>query len=126
MSALKFIQKYFQQLKYKNSSLFFLILSYLNINLEGNSDPFLDYVSSILFLHIIILLGTINIIFYLLSNYLILKYDIETKFSRLKKIIKFYEKSSWLFIILEMLLVFGSLLLIIYGDITIIKNNINN
>ncbi len=85
MSAFKFIQKYFQQLKYKNSSLFFLILSYLNINLEGNSDPFLDYVSSILILHIILLLGTINIIFYLLSNYLILKYDIETKFPRLKK-----------------------------------------
>lgn len=43
-----------------------------------------------------------------------------------KKIIKFYEKSSWLFINLEMLLVFGSLLLIIYGDIIIINNNINN
>jgi hypothetical protein len=69
------------------NKIFFLILSYLNINinLEGNSDPFLDYVSSILFLHIIILLGIINIIFYLISNYFILKYDIDPKFPRLKK-----------------------------------------
>jgi hypothetical protein len=109
------------KIKFRSSSLFYLILTYLNINIEGNANPFLDYVSSVLILNIIILLGTINIVFYLLSNYLILNYDIENKFPRLNKNIKIYEKSSVFFIILEMLLVFGSLLFIIYGDITIIK-----
>ena len=101
-------------------------MSYLNINLNENNNPFLDYVSSILFLHIIILLGTINIIFYFLCNYLILKYDIENKFPRFKKLINFYVNSSLILIVLEIILVLGSLLFIIYSDITIINNNINN
>ena len=87
---LKPIIKYLQtknKTKFKNSSLFYLILNYLNINLEKTNNPFLDCVSSVLILHIIILLGTINIVFYLLSNYLILKFNIENKFSKLKKLL---------------------------------------
>ena len=95
--------KYFQvklNNKIRNSSLFYLILSYLDINLDEKKNPFLDYVSSVLILHIINLLGTINIKFYLLSNYLILKYNIKNKFPRFIKFVTYYENTSLVFLIL--------------------------
>jgi hypothetical protein len=74
--------------KYKSSSLLLIILSFLNVNIKDNTDLLSEYVSSVFILQIIILLGVINIVLYLLSNYLILKYNIEYKFPKFKFIIK--------------------------------------
>jgi len=50
-------------------------------------------------LSLIVLISFINVFGYIFSLYLISKYDIETKFPKLKRIIKYYEKSIQLFII---------------------------
>jgi uncharacterized protein Usg len=45
-------------------------------------------------LNLIVFICFINVFGYILSLYLISKYDIETKFPKLKGIIKYYEKST--------------------------------
>lgn len=47
---------------------------------------------------------------YVISLYLISKYDIETKYPKIKKYLKYYTKSSEFFLILELIL--GLLILI--------------
>jgi len=85
----------------KSSSLLLLVLSYLDINVSENSSDMFNLLSSLLTLELLVLLGFINIIFYLISYILYLKYDIETKFSspKIKKVIRFYVKSSIYFIL---------------------------
>jgi len=64
-------------------------------------------------LNLILLICFINAFGYILSLYLISKYNIETKFPKLKRIIKYYEKSTQFFIILEVLIGFIFLIVII-------------
>jgi hypothetical protein len=64
-------------------------------------------------LSLIVFICFINVFGYILSLYLISKYDIETKFPKLKRIIKYYEKSTHFFIILEVLTGFTFLIVII-------------
>jgi len=44
------------------------------------------------------------------SIYLINKYNVETEFPKLKKVIEYYEKSSLLFVVIEGLICFSILL----------------
>lgn len=83
------------------SSLLLWALSYLNLNVSESSSDMFKFLSSLLTLELLVLLGFINLVFYFISNIIILKYDIETKFNSpyLKKIIRFYVKSSLYFII---------------------------
>jgi hypothetical protein len=52
-------------------------------------------------LSFIVLICFINVFGYIASIYLRSKYDLDTKFPKLKRIIKYYEKSTLFFIILE-------------------------
>jgi len=98
------------------SSLFFLILSYLDIKTSADSSDLINLLSSILNLEIIVLAGFINLLFYFIFNILVLKYDIESKFNSpyLKKLIRFYVQTSWYFILFEIILTLLSILTIIY------------
>ena len=64
-------------------------------------------------LSLIVLISFINIMGFLLSLYLISKYDIENKFPKFKKIIKYYENSNKIFIIFEVILSIVILLIMI-------------
>ena len=56
---------------------------------------------SILILSLICLLNFISVVGYLTSIYLVNKYDVETKYPKFKRIIRYYEKSSLFFVVLE-------------------------
>ena len=73
------------------SFLFGLILDSLNININEEASHHLNYVFGIFILALICLLNFINVVGYLSSMYLISKYDIESKFPKLKIFIKYYE-----------------------------------
>lgn len=106
------------------SSLLLWALSYLNLNVSENSSDMFKFLSSLLTLELLVLFGFINLVFYFISNIIILKYDIETKFSSpyLKKIIRFYVKSSLYFIIFEIILTLLSILTIILFIIVLISS----
>nr|YP_010833247.1 hypothetical protein QLP03_mgp004 [Agaricus bitorquis]WFG53994.1 hypothetical protein [Agaricus bitorquis] len=89
----------------KHSLLFGFILNKLEIIengqiITGNNSQS-DFYLGIFIITLICLLNVINLLGYIISNYLISKYEIETKFPKLKRLIKYFGKSSLFFILLE-------------------------
>ena len=101
---------------YKYSYFLPFILSKVGSNISEESESIIRYAFSMFTLNLIVLICFINVFGYILSLYLISKYEIETKFPKLKRIIKYYEKSTQFFIILEVLIGF------IFLIVTIILN----
>lgn len=87
------------------SFLFTGILEILNISENGNpvsgNDFHYNFAFGVFILSLICLLNFINVVGYLTAIILINKYDIETKFPKLKIFIRYFEKSSLFFVILE-------------------------
>lgn len=77
--------------KYKSSFLFPFLIQSLGSNINSETDDIIRYSFSMFTLSLILLISFINIMWFILSLYLISKYDIETKFPKLKKIIRYYE-----------------------------------
>jgi hypothetical protein len=104
-----------EKLKESHQYSYFLpfILSKVGGNISEESDSIIRYAFSMFTLNLIVLICFINVFGYILSLYLISKYDIETKFPKLKRIIKYYEKSTQFFIIIEVLIGFIFLIVII-------------
>ena len=105
---IKLIIKFINTIKYnfkfsglKQSFLFTFILDSLNINIPEDASQMVQYSFSIFLLSLICLLNFINVVGYLTAIYLINKYDIENKFPKFKRIIRYYEKSSIFFVVLE-------------------------
>ena len=98
----------------KTISLPFL-MSYFDLNFDEQNADIVNFCLSIGILSLLALLGFINIISYLLANYLIFKYDVENKFSKypkIKKLINYSQKGNYLLIIFEILFVICILLFI--------------
>ena len=72
---------------------------------------------SIFILSLICLLKFISVVGYLTSIYLVNKYDVETKYPKFKRIIRYYEKSSLFFVVLEGVMCVVFLLLIIVSSL---------
>ena len=104
------------------SFLFSFILNSLDINIPDDATHIVKLMFSIFILSLICLLNFINVVGYLTSIYLINKYDIETKFPKFKKVIKFYEKSSLFWVILEGFICVIFLLIIIIFCLMEIRN----
>jgi hypothetical protein len=104
----------------KQSFLFGLILNKLNIDLNNlpisDENSHFNFALGIFILSLICLLCFMNVVGYLTSIILIRKYDIETKFPKLKTIIRYFENGSLIFIIIE-----GTLCLIILIYIVVIS-----
>ena len=98
---------------YKYNFLFAFLLESLNIQLPDEVSPLVKFASGIFVLALVCLSSFINISGYILSIYLINKYDIESKFPRLKIIIIYYKKTSLFFVVLEGLMCLIFLLLIV-------------
>lgn len=64
-------------------------------------------------LNLVVLICFFNIVGYILSIYLVNKYDIETKFPKFKRYIKYYISINKIFLIFEIILAFVILLFII-------------
>ena len=130
----KIIIKFINTIKYnfkisglKQSFLFTFILDTLNINIPEDASRSVNFAFSIFILSLICLLNFISVVGYLTSIYLVTKYDIENKFPKFKRIIRYYEKSSLFFVVLEGLTcVIGLLVIIVsslyFAGIPIFKN----
>ena len=99
--------------QYKYSFLFPFIINSMGSNITNDSESIIRYTFSMFTLSLIVLISFINIIGYILSLYLLSKYDIENKYPKYIKIIKYFEKSNKIFILFEIILCILILLFII-------------
>jgi hypothetical protein len=70
------------------------IFTNLNPNVSRATEPLVSYAFSMFMLNFIILICFVNIVGYILSIYLVNKYDIEIKFPKFKRYINFYKSIS--------------------------------
>ena len=98
---------------YKYSYYFPFIISKLGENITNESESIIRYSFSMFTLSFIVLICFINVFGYIVSLYLISKYDIETRFPKFKGIIKYFEKTTLFIIVLEALIGFIFLIFIV-------------
>ena len=101
----------------KQSFLFTFILNSLNFNIPEDASQMVQYSFSIFLLSLVCLFNFISVVGYLTAIYLVNKYDIETKFPKFKRIIRYYEKSSLFFVVFEGLMCVILLLIIIVSSL---------
>jgi len=87
------------------------IINIIGKDISNDADPFITFCFNISILTIIALICFTNAIAYLLTIYFMKIYSLESKFPIFKKILKYYEKTSLYFIIIE--LIIGYIILII-------------
>ena len=99
----------------KNSSAFVLpfILNKLDINIPVGSEAITKYAFGVLVLSLVALLSFINVLGYFLTLYLVQRYDIVSKYPKIKFIVNFFEKSSIIVILMETILCIVCLLFLI-------------
>lgn len=105
---------YFKNIySYRSSFLLPLIIKKLEGDITSESEPIIRYLSAITILCIIALFCFINVFGYIFSLYLIPKFELDKKFPSLRKLISFYEKSSFYLIVIEIIIGFTFLSFVI-------------
>jgi hypothetical protein len=97
------------------------ILNWFGIEIPEGSEALTKYAFGVFILSLAVLLSFMNVLGYFLSLHLVQKYDITTKYPKLRRIVSFYEKSSLLFIAMETLLVLVCLLILIISALYLLK-----
>nr|YP_009739416.1 hypothetical protein [Tricholoma flavovirens]QIC20260.1 hypothetical protein [Tricholoma flavovirens] len=116
------INKFRTPNEYKNSFSFAILLSYLNINVGNDAPIIAHYSSSILILSLIVLYSFTNIICYLSSIILLKFYKIGDKYPKLSRILSYFEKTTVIMIIIEVIIGYIVLLMIILFSFYILTN----
>ena len=75
----------------------------LGNEIPADVEPIITYSFNMFILSLITLVCFINIIGYFISIYLINKYDVEKRYPKYIKIIRYFEKSQILFVIIEII-----------------------
>lgn len=106
---------FFKRVRISHSDSFVLPLVLSNFNLSETVGPpeipvITSYYLAVFLLSLISLLCFMNVLGYFLSIHLLNRYDIENKFPKLKKIIKYYEKGGLFWVIVESLMCILTLL----------------
>jgi hypothetical protein len=112
---------------YRQSFSFFFILSLLNLSIPENAEPVINYSFGVLCLSVLIFSSILNGFLSLLSLYFMIKYNVSENFKnypRIIKIIKYYEKSSLVFIYIEIFLALLFTLIIILSSLFFLGINI--
>ena len=109
---------------YKYSFLFALILKSLDIQLSPDASQLVNLAFGTFILSLICLLNFFNVVGYLIALYLVNKYDVETKFPKFKRIIRYYENSSLIFVLIEGLMCVVFLFILIYASLAILVINL--
>nr|YP_009912200.1 hypothetical protein [Dictyophora indusiata]QLD96637.1 hypothetical protein [Dictyophora indusiata] len=89
---------------YKYGYIIPFIFKKLGNDMTTDAEPLVSFSFNILILSLIILTCFINITGYFLSIYLITKYKVEDKYPKFLKMIKYFDKSSIFFVIIEIIL----------------------
>lgn len=124
-----FRQYYFKTLvkKEKYGIILPYILNYLDLNIDSEAEFIIQYATFVALLSLICLFSILNIILYISINYYLNISKIKTKltnYPKLIKIIKYYQKTSIIFIIVDLFVVIMFLIAMIIFSIIILKNNI--
>jgi hypothetical protein len=96
------------------------IFKTLGSEIPKDAEPIVAFSFNILILSLIILFCFINITGYFISIYLITKYNVEEKYPKYCKLIRYFEKSRILFVIIEILLCLFCLIIIILLNLGIL------
>jgi hypothetical protein len=99
----------------------------LNISVPENAEPMINYSFGVLILSLLIFFSIVNAFMSLFSLYFINKYNIDERlkfYPRLKKIIKYYETSSLVFILIEIAMALIFTLVIIFSSLFFLGINI--
>jgi len=124
---LSLFTSFFRRVKIDNithSFALIAILSYLDINIDETREPIIRYAFSIFTLSLVAFLCFVNVVGYLTTIYLLGKYNVEEKFPRFKRIIKYYQRSTLLFIFIEGILCTFCLLFIIFSSLVMLGINL--
>ena len=85
----------------------------LGNEIPADVEPIITYSFNMFILSLITLVCLINIIGYFISIYLINKYDVEKRYPKYIKIIRYFEKSQILFVIIEIIICLSCLMAIV-------------
>jgi hypothetical protein len=96
------------------------IFKTLGSDIPKDAEPIITYSFNMLILSLIILACFINITGYFISIYLIKKYNIEDKYPKYSKLIRYFEKSNIFFVIIEIILCLFCLMIIIILNLGIL------
>ena len=99
--------------KFRQAFLFSFILNGLNIDLPDDASHTVKFAFGIFLLSLVCLFNFINVVGYLTSIYLINKYNIEERYPKLSKLIRYFEKSRIFFVVFEGLMCISILLFMI-------------
>jgi hypothetical protein len=102
-----------QNNKHLNAYFIPFIYAKFNPNISADVDPFVSYTFGMFILNLTVLVCFVNIIGYILSLYLINKYDIDKKFPKFKRYINFYKTTNKFFLILEVIIAFIILIFLV-------------
>ena len=120
MKIKKILKQPMNQNNYRFSFALPFILS--NISLSENANSVTRISFAVFILSIIALLCFINIVLYMTTYIIITKGDYENKYPKIKKLINFYKNTSLIYIFIEVLFCFISLLiLVIFSFLIMIK-----
>ena len=89
------------------------ILNILGVTIPEGADKFASYAFGVFILSLVALLAFINIMGYFLNLYVLQRYDITKRFPKLKSVVGFYEKTTFLFVFIEVLFCIGCLLFLV-------------
>ena len=82
----------------------------LGNEIPADVEPIITYSFNMFILSLITLVCLINIIGYFISIYLINKYDVEKRYPKYIKIIRYFEKCQILFVIIKIIVCFSCLM----------------
>ena len=92
------------------------IFSRLGADIPKDAEPIVTFSFNILILSLIILFCFVNIIGYFISIYLINKYNVEERYPKYSKLIRYFEKSSLFFVVFEgIMFIFFMLSIIVFS-----------
>lgn len=113
---------------YRHSFSLLFILNLLNISVPENAEPVINYSFGVLILSLLVLFNILNAFISLYSLYVINKYNVDERLKNypwLKKIVKYYENSSLVFITLEIGMALIFILIIISSSLFFLGISIN-
>jgi hypothetical protein len=111
----------------RHSFSFLFILNLLNVSVPENAEPIINYSFGVLILSILVFFNILNAFMSLFSLYIINKYNVNeklTNYPKIKKIIKYFEGSSLVFISIEIGMALIFILVIIFSSLFFLGINI--
>lgn len=100
----------------KHALLLPLLLNKLGKDIPDDVEPFIEYSFNMFVLSTLAFIFLMNVFGYLISFTIIEKYQLNVKYPKLQRIVNFYIKSSFVFIVIEGIIGISILLFIIISN----------